>query len=142
METRIVDRPFSDFREGETASLTREVTSQDIETFCRLSGDCNPLHVDPDYSRSSGFRGVLAHGLLVAAPVSQLAGHLLPGRRCLLLVVEAEFVAPVYIGDRLTYKAVIVKLSPGLRTMKVEWRATNQQNELVLRGRYRAQVGE
>ena len=41
------------------------VSAADIDAFCDLSGDRNPLHTDDEYAREAGFAGRIAHGLLV-----------------------------------------------------------------------------
>lgn len=138
----IQDRRFADLREGETVRLTRVIAEEDVAAFRELSGDRNPLHADASYARGLGFRGPVAYGVLALAPVSQLAGHLLPGRRCLLLSLSADFVAPVYAGDRLTYSARLERRSEGLKVVTVRWEACNQSDEPVLRGQYRASVRE
>ena len=132
----IVDRSLSSFRVGERASLVREITGEDIALFASLSGDRNQLHTDESYAATTPHEKPIAHGLLVAAPISTLAGHLLPGKRCLLLEVRSRFIRPVFPGDKLTYRGVITQISPAIRVLVVEVEVTNQEGAVVLRGRY------
>lgn len=48
----------------EWISSERVVTANDVSNFADLTGDRNPLHLDPEYARSTPFRRCIAHGLL------------------------------------------------------------------------------
>ncbi len=40
------------------------ITQQEVEQFAGWSGDCNPIHVDPQAARHSAFGGTIVHGAL------------------------------------------------------------------------------
>jgi len=134
------DRALDNFTVGETASFTFEIGTDAIEEFTCLSGDYNPLHVDANYASRTAFGRCIAHGQLIAAPISKLAGHFLPGRRCLLLVVRSRFLHPVFVGDRLVYRGTLAHISIATQVMKVQVEVTNQEGIVVLRGTYEGQV--
>jgi 3-hydroxybutyryl-CoA dehydratase len=46
----------------EFASVTDRVTQERINAYADLSGDYNPLHVDPEIAAQSEFGGTIAHG--------------------------------------------------------------------------------
>jgi acyl dehydratase len=52
----------------------RVVTQDDINTFADLTGDWQPIHVDPELAAQSPFGGTIAHGFLTLS----LIGGLLP----------------------------------------------------------------
>ena len=57
---------LEDLAEGQKIESERRVVSAaDIDAFCELSGDHNPLHTDDEHARAAGFAGRIAHGLLV-----------------------------------------------------------------------------
>ena len=136
----IVDRDVHSFSVGERASFVREITCKEIALFASLSGDRNQLHTDESYAATTPYKKPIAHGLLVAAPISTLAGHLLPGKRCLLLEVRSRFVRPVFPGDRLMYQGTITRISPATGVLKVQVEVTNQEGAVVLKGTYDGQV--
>jgi acyl dehydratase len=43
---------------GETASLSDTVTQRDIDLFATVTGDVNPVHVDPAYAETDMFHNV------------------------------------------------------------------------------------
>jgi 3-hydroxybutyryl-CoA dehydratase len=92
----------ADFTVGETASLTKTVTEEDIQAFADITGDTNPIHLDDAYARTTRFGGRIAHGMLVAGFISAALGSKLPGPGAIYLGQELRFVAPVRPGDTLT----------------------------------------
>lgn len=75
-------------------------TSRQQAMIYRLSGDRNPLHIDPEIAASGGFDRPVLHGSstmgLVARAIAHLAGEGDPAR---LAAISLRFVAPVYPGE-------------------------------------------
>lgn len=66
----------------------------------RLSGDLNPLHIDPDVARGAGFDGPILHGLATYGVI----GRALLAARCgndpaRLKRIDGRFSSPVYPGE-------------------------------------------
>ena len=76
---RIENRTFSELRVGDSASLSRTLTYQDIELFAIMSGDVNPAHVDKEFADSDMFHKIIAHGMWGGALISTVLGTQLPG---------------------------------------------------------------
>ncbi len=68
----------------------------------RLSGDFNPLHIDPQAAAFGGFPAPILHGLCTYGHIAQLLlGALCGGDAARFKQFKARFSAPVYPGDRL-----------------------------------------
>lgn len=68
----------------------------------RLSGDPNPLHVDPAAARVAGFDRPILHGLCTMGIVChQAVRTLFGGEPARMARMECRFTAPVFPGDRL-----------------------------------------
>ncbi|MBM3776036.1 MAG: acyl dehydratase, partial [Acidobacteria bacterium] len=64
---------------GRTAEREIPVTADLIDRFVLLSGDNSAIHVDDAAARARGFRGRVAHGMLLGSLVSAVIGTELPG---------------------------------------------------------------
>ena len=72
----------------------------------RLSGDYNPLHIDPDAARFGGFDEVILHGLCTFGHSAQLLlEELAGGDPARFRRIKVRFSAPVFLNDTLTVLA-------------------------------------
>ncbi len=68
----------------------------------RLSGDYNPLHIDPEAARFGGFPAPILHGLCTYGHTAQLLlGAVCGGDPARFGALRLRFSAPVYPGDTL-----------------------------------------
>jgi acyl dehydratase len=68
----------------------------------RLSGDHNPLHVDPDFARRAGFDAPILHGLCsYGMAVRSIIAAACDDRPELVASIAARFTAPVFMGETL-----------------------------------------
>jgi len=92
---------------GQTVTESHYITQEVVQAFAQVSHDFNPLHLDPDFAKSSRFGRPVAHGALVMSYISALLGQKLPGPGTIYLTQYAEFKAPVFIGDTVTVAVTI-----------------------------------
>ena len=52
---KISNVTFDEIAIGDTATCTRLITNQEVEAFAAISGDHNPLHLDPEYAATTAF---------------------------------------------------------------------------------------
>ena len=72
----------------------------------RLSGDLNPLHIDPAAAAFGGFPAPILHGLCTYGHCGQLLlGALCDADAARFGALKARFSSPVYPGDLLTVQA-------------------------------------
>lgn len=69
----------------------------DVEMFAKVTGDNNPVHLDPEYAATTPFKRPIVHGFLSAAVFSKVFGTLFPGIGTIYLYQDMKFLAPVYI---------------------------------------------
>jgi acyl dehydratase len=77
-------------------------TSPDQAALYRLSGDLNPMHIDPEMARSFGYERPFLHGLCTYGVVARaVIGAVADGVPERLEAYEARFAGIVYPGDTL-----------------------------------------
>lgn len=111
---------WSELHTGLTHSFSVQITPEMMQDFLRLSGDSNPLHVDPAFAKESGFPDVVVYGMLTSALYSRMVGVYLPGRFCLLHGIQVDFSNPAYVGDQLTVRAEIVHLNEAFQRIEIK----------------------
>ena len=125
---------FEELEVGQTASLTREVTQQDIELFATVSGDVNPAHLDPEYADASMFHGVIAHGMLSGSLFSTILGTLLPGPGTIYLGQDLRFRRPVKPGDVVTATVTVREKVEDKKRVVLDCRCVNQDGKDLILG--------
>lgn len=112
----LTNRTYDEIEVGESASLTRRLTRDDISLFAIMSGDVNPAHLDSEYAAGTPFQEVIAHGMWGGALISTVLGTRLPGPGTIYLGQTLEFHRPVKLGDEIvTTVTVTEKIDKGAR---------------------------
>jgi acyl dehydratase len=122
------------FALGQSASVTRTISAADIETYARLIGDFNPLHVDEAFAAQSRFGGIIAHGMLTAGLISAVLGMHLPGPGGVYLSQSLKFLRPVRVDDTITSTVEVVSFDERRRRLTLRTACTNQRGEVVVEG--------
>src|SRR5579883_2163803 len=130
----IENKTFDEIAVGETASLSRRLTLEDIELFAVMSGDINPAHLDEQYARTSMFQRLIGHGMWGGALISTVLGTELPGPGTIYLVQDLKFRRPVGIGDTITVTVAVREKIAGKGRIVFDCRCTNQAGEDVITG--------
>lgn len=120
---------------GQTAELTREVTSRDIELFTAISGDRNPLHYDAELARRTRFGGIIVQGGITSAILNAVVAEELPGPGTVFLHVDWSFKAPVRPGDRITGAVRVLEVRADKPITELETTVTRDDGTVVLEGR-------
>jgi 3-hydroxybutyryl-CoA dehydratase len=88
---------------GGRPPATHVVTQQMVNGYAEVSGDRNPIHVNPEYARGTEFGRTIVHGqyllVLLAAELAELWGPRWDSAGSL----EVKFVRPAFVGDELRF---------------------------------------
>lgn len=80
--------------------VSLRVDREAILRYAEITGDRNPIHVDPEFAARTPMRGIIAHGTLSMNLLWQSLSATF-GRAALRgAVLEVRFVQPVREGDR------------------------------------------
>ena len=130
----IENRTFDEITIGESASLTRTLTADDIALFAVMSGDVNPAHLDKAYAEKSMFHRIIAHGMWGGALVSAVLGTKLPGPGTIYLGQDLKFRKPVGLGDTITVTVTAKEKRPEKHVAVFDCCCKNQSGEDVITG--------
>jgi len=128
------NRTFDEIEVGETASITRTLTQEDIKLFAVMSGDVNPAHLDEEYANNEIFRKVIAHGMWGGALISAVLGTTLPGPGTIYMGQTLKFKRPVGIGDTVTVSVTAASKDEERKSIVFECLCANQDGKPVIEG--------
>lgn len=125
---------FDELAVGQVASLVTVVDEARIRAFADVSGDTNPMHLDPEFGSRTRFGGPIAHGMLAASFISAVIGTSLPGPGAIYMTQSLRFTAPVRAGDIITARVEVVELYAERRRVRLATTCSNQQGHVVVTG--------
>ncbi|MBW3095977.1 MaoC family dehydratase [Pseudohoeflea coraliihabitans] len=100
-----------------------------IDAYAAISGDFNPVHVDPDFAATTPFGTTIAHGCIPMEPIFRLVQSrtgqpaMPPNSR-----MKLRYLRPAHPGDTIGIE-VTATLETGF-----EFRCINQRDETVIEG--------
>jgi acyl dehydratase len=97
---------------GMTTSVRRAFTQSDLDRFAALSGDDNPIHVDPEFSARTKFGRTVAHGMFLYSVVCSVLGTRLPGPGTLQIEQELMFPSATPTGEEVEIRIEVTDVHP------------------------------
>ncbi|MDW8346099.1 MAG: MaoC family dehydratase [Bacteroidia bacterium] len=122
------------FSVGQKATYTKTFTPEDVKQFSEVSGDDNPIHLDPEYAATTPFKKNIVHGALTSSLFSTILGTIFPGEGTIYISQCTKFIKPVYVNDTITAEVEVTKIEGSKKILVLATRCYNQNNELVADG--------
>ena len=111
---------LEDLEVGLSATTSMTITAEQIDTFAKITGDFNPIHVDEEAAKAAGFPGRIAHGALSASLISAVLGNDLPGPGAVFVELNLRFRRPALIGDEVTAVATVQEINERTGRVKMK----------------------
>ena len=118
-------------------SLTLEpITREQLRAYAEASGDPNRIHLDDEVAREFGLPGIIAHGMLIAAMMSEKAQQAmaqelgLAGYR--LTKYQTRFRSMTFLGDTPMVGGSVKSIQENSLTLDLQ--VKNQRGETVATG--------
>lgn len=123
------ERSARGLQTGDTFTVTRRFSRDEVERFAALSRDYHPVHFDPRYAQVRRFEDTICHGLLSASLVTEIGGQV----GWLASGMNFRFLRAVYVGDTLTCQLTLTSVDERLRA-RASARIVNQHGITVIEG--------
>ena len=130
----IENRTYGEIKVGDSASLSRTLKNEDIQSFAIMSGDISPTHLDPEYAKSFAFREIIAHGMWPGVLITTVLGTELPGPGTILLDQSIHYTRPVRLGDTVTVTVTVKQKFDHIHHLIFDCHCVNQEGADILRG--------
>src|SRR5579883_1057659 len=130
----ITNKTFDEITVGDSATLTRTLTKQDVELFAIVTGDMNPAHLDEAYAKTDSFHQIIGHGMWTGSLFSVLLGMYLPGPGTIYITQTLKFLKPVRWHDTVTASVKVLKKDETHKHITFETLCVNQRGERVVEG--------
>jgi acyl dehydratase len=115
----------------EMTALERVVTQEQINAYAEAAGDPNPIHLSPEFARSVGLPGTIAHGLLEMGILAEAVARWAGGYDRVLRLT-CRFSKPLLPGETLTCSGRVVAVGDPEGTATLEVGAASSRGERVL----------
>lgn len=117
---------------GQVAVQRRVFSQEDFNRFAALSGDDNPIHVDPEFSARTRFGKTVSHGMLLYGLMCGALSQHFPG--AVQLEQELMFPNPTFVREEVTVRIEVMAVEPEERSARLETVITKATGEVVCQG--------
>ncbi|MXX52518.1 MAG: MaoC family dehydratase [Dehalococcoidia bacterium] len=117
-------------------TIERVVTQDQIEKYARASGDFNPIHIDHEFAASTQFGGTIAHGMMVAATISEMMTAAFGRNWAESGSMKIRFRSPVKPGQRITTQGSVrrVDAAEGIKRISCTVSVVKDDGETAIAG--------
>ena len=110
------------------------VTTESVAIFADVSGDKNPIHLDPTYAAGTRFKRPIVHGALISSYFSAILGNILPGQGSIIMELNFKFLKPVFVGAEIKLEVVVTDIRADKPIIKLAMKCYSPDSELVVDG--------
>jgi 3-oxoacyl-[acyl-carrier protein] reductase len=103
-----------------------------VNNFAKLTGDYSSLHIDKIFARRSLYRENVVHGLLPLGFIFNLALPRFAGECFSLSEISANFIKPIFVGDKLRIQATVNEAAGKNNCLTLEYVVENTISRAVL----------
>ncbi|KDO30561.1 hypothetical protein SPRG_04462 [Saprolegnia parasitica CBS 223.65] len=117
---------------GVGAEIHHTFHAHDVEAFATLTGDTNPLHLDPTFCATTPFGKPVVHGILVSSLFPTVFGATMPGS--VYVSQSLRFHKPIFVNDPLTIRIEVTQVKARMRLVVCATQCVNKEGEIAISG--------
>ena len=91
-------------------NISKCVQREQLVKYSEVSGDKNPIHLSDDFAKTTQFGGIIAHGMLTLAFVSELMTSAFESDWLTSGCLKVRFKGAAYLGDRLVVSGEVIEV--------------------------------
>ena len=110
--SEVRQQPPDTVEPGGFPHLERTITQSQLHAYAKASGDFNPLHLDPEFAANTGFGGIIAHGMLTLALVSENMAEAFGMDWLTTGGLRVRFKGAAHLGNQIATRCNIVEKAP------------------------------
>ncbi len=129
-ETR--GKTIHEFKVGDSASIVREITLEKLHAFADAIDDHDPIHMDPEYAKTTIYGKCIAHGVYLDCAISAMLSELVAGGIDAKLSIK--YTAPVFAGDTVTVTGTVNEIKVERNRLFIDTKCVNQDGDVVAVG--------
>ncbi len=122
---------------GQVEAVRRTFIQRDFDRFAALSGDDNPIHVDPEFAARTKFGRTVAHGMFLYSVVCSVLGTRLPGPGTIQVEQELMFPSATPAGEEVEIRVEVTGVQPDAGLADLTTLVTRPDGNPGLQGRTR-----
>lgn len=119
---------------GDRATFEKTIYESDVYLFAELIGNHNPIHIDEEQAEKTKSKEKIVNGMMVSGLISACMATYLPGPGMVCLEQQIKFLAPVYIGDRISVEVEVFEINIEENRLNLRTICTNQHGGRVIDG--------
>lgn len=95
-------------------------SQEQVNAFANITGDTNPLHINPEYAAETAFKKPILHGMLGACVFSKVFGTVYPGPKSIYLSQSLEFRKALFPDENYVARFTIIAFERKRMTVKTQ----------------------
>ena len=108
------------------------ISKEMVVEFSKLTGDCNPMHLNEEFARRSMYRQIIVHGMLPIAFISLFDFLNIQGHISSIVYINGQFIEPVYVGDKLSLQGEIININENEGVVEVTYSIRKIEKDIVV----------
>ena len=119
---------------GDTYSHNITFNQNDVNTFAKITGDNNPIHIDAEFASKTPFGRPIVHGFYSASVFSMVFGTKFPGEGTIYMYQDMKFLAPVFVDEPYIAKFEVIEVNTEKRRGTIKCILENKDGKIVIEG--------
>ncbi len=120
---------------GDSVSVTRTLTMEDIELYSAAAQDYNPTHfIDTAAENTIGEKKILGHGMWIGVLLSNVFGNKMPGPGAVYHSQSLIWHRMTFLGDILTVTVTVTEKDDAKKLVTFDCKCTDVNDELIASG--------